>query len=78
MQVPGAPGALAGCQVNTVKHFITSRQAADWEASVFCWAAQVLFCQGKSFKKVAASPCEDHLSSLAGMAVGPLQGRGTA
>lgn len=51
MQVPGAPGALAWCQVNTVTRFITSRQAADWEAAVFCWGAQVLFCQGKPFEE---------------------------
>lgn len=82
MQVPGAPGSLAWCQADILTHFIASRQVADWEARThcnlydFCWVAQVLFCQGKSFKqKVADSPCEDQLSSLAGMAMQPLEGR---
>lgn len=77
MQIPGASGALAWCQVNTVTGFITPRQAAGWEASVFCWGAQVLFCRGKSFKKGAASPCKDPSSSQDGMAGWPLEGRGT-
>lgn len=57
MQVPGAPRSLAWCQANILTHFIASRQVADWEARTrcnlydFCWVAQVLFCQGKSFKQ---------------------------
>lgn len=57
MQVPRAPGSLAWCQANILTYFIASRQVADCEARthcnlyVFCWVAQVLFCQGKSFKQ---------------------------